>query len=337
VADRERDKTLHDPVRTRLGVGEGARAAEEDLKDTVVLERYVIESKLGAGAMGTVWRGSDLKTRRGVAIKIMHVHLGREPTMLARFHREARAAARLRHENLAGVLDVGVHGRSPAMVLELATGPSLREVMDDALSPARIASLVGGILHGLDHAHKAGIIHRDLKPENVIVENRQDGGDRPRIVDFGIAAFADPEDTFANVKLTGTGVVIGTPMYMAPEQALGEPLDHRVDLFALGVAMYEMLAGKPPFDGTVHQIVMKNIRHDPAPIEQADPLLDRFARKLMARELPKRFASAHAALDVLALLEEDRGEAGLALGVIDVAKALSVIGLPEPPEPSEPG
>jgi len=328
----DRDKTQHDPVRTRLGVVETPRGAEQDLSEAVVLDRYLVQAKLGEGAMGVVYRGSDIQTHRGVAIKVMHRHLGNEPTMVARFRREAKAAARLRHENVVGVLDAGAHQGSPVMVQELAVGPTLRDVMDERIPLPRVKQLIAAILRGLDHAHAAKLVHRDLKPENVIVEQREDGTEVPRIVDFGIAALVDPDDTIGGPKLTGTGVVIGTPMYMAPEQAMGEPIDHRIDLFALGVVMYEMLAGQPPFDGTVHQIVLANIKKDPPPIANTDPLVEHFARKLMARDLTKRFASAHAALEMLELIDRDPRSAALELGRTDTEKAAALIGLPEPPK-----
>jgi len=329
VADRD-SKTILDPKRTRLGVGDGKAGVEQDLIGQVVLDRYTVEARLGAGAMGVVYRGKDIQLGRGVAIKVMRAHLGDEPVMVGRFRREARVAARLAHENVVGVLDAGAHGRAPVMVLELATGPSLRELMDDQpLPPARIHALLGGVLHGLDHAHGAGLIHRDLKPENVIVEQR---GERevPRIVDFGIAALVDPGDELAGARLTGSGVVVGTPLYMPPEQARGEKLDQRVDVFALGVVLYEMLAGHPPFSGSVHEVVMANIQRDPPPLAGVDPLLDRLARRMMARDLRRRVASARDALELLALIASDPDAAAVALGQLDVAKASALIGLPDP-------
>ena len=329
MADRD-SKTILDPKRTRLGVGDGKAGVEQDLIGQVVLDRYTVEARLGAGAMGVVYRGKDIQLGRGVAIKVMRAHLGDEPVMVGRFRREARVAARMQHENVVGVLDAGAHGRSPVMVLELATGPSLREVMDDGLlAPARIFRLLGGVLHGLEHAHAAGLIHRDLKPENVIVEQRGDV-EVPRIVDFGIAALVDPGDELAGARLTGTGVVVGTPLYMPPEQARGEKLDQRVDLFALGVVLYEMLAGKPPFDGTVHEVVLANIQRDPPAIEGADPILERFARKMMAKKRDDRVASARAAIELLALIESDPAAAAAELGHTDVAKASAIIALPDP-------
>jgi serine/threonine-protein kinase len=267
----------------------------------VVLERYVIEANLGKGAMGTVYRGSHVKLKRPVAIKILHGHLGRDRTMLARFDREAKAAARLHHPNVVGVLDVGeTAAGEPLMVMEFAKGESLVAVMGAPLAPARIVALVTALLRGLEHAHAAGLVHRDLKPDNVIVEV-VDGVEVPRIIDFGIAAILHgDETTLDGERLTALGMMIGTPRYMAPEQALGTAVDHRVDLFALGVMTYEMLAGRPPFTGTTMEVVMANIHEDPPPIAgPIDARLEAFARRLMTRDLDQRVASAR---DALALL-----------------------------------
>jgi serine/threonine protein kinase len=334
--DDQRRKRSRDP-RTILGIVEKKRKAAANLVGKIVLDRYLIESKLGKGAMGTVYRGKDVKLRRDVAIKVLHDHLVHEPTMMARFRREAMVAARLQHENVVGVLDVGEFEGTQLMVLEFARGPSLHDIMSGPLPRDRIVRLVSSLLHGLDHAHAAGLVHRDLKPDNVIVDTSPNGSEVPRIVDFGIAVLRTPDGSADGEKLTAEGVVIGTPMYMAPEQAKGDEVDHRADLFALGVIMYEMLAGAPPFTGTSMEIALASINEDPPPIAArapgvvADPLLELYARKLMARKLTDRFANAHVALEVIDLVDRDREAAALALGKIDLAKAIAVISLPEPP------
>ena len=334
-SDDDADGTVVDIKRTELGVGKSARREPPALAGKTVLGRYRIEALLGKGAMGTVFRGVDEKLEREVAIKVMHDHLGAEPTMLARFQREAKAAGRLQHPNLVSVLDVGATPEGlQVMVLELARGPALADLMTKPLPRAQIIHLVRQLLSGLAHAHEAGLIHRDLKPANVLVEHAAGGTEIARIVDFGIAVLRDPDDTVAGGKLTSTGQVLGTPVYMAPEQATGDAIEHRIDLFALGVIVYEMLAGAWPFDGNAIEIALANISKDPPPVavrspgSDPDPLLERFARKLMARQLDKRFSSAHAALDVLELLETDPQAAALALGMIDVSKSLGTITLP---------
>lgn len=157
---------------------------------------------------------------------------------------------------------------------------------------ARSLDDVRQILEGLAHAHAAGLIHRDLKRGNILV----DENDVPRFVDFGIAVLASPDDSVAGRRLTETNIVIGTPFYMSPEQARAKDIDQRTDLFSLGVIMYELLAGMPPFTGTTVDVALANTLREPPSIYQragleVDPLLEAFARKLMARSLDARFAS----------------------------------------------
>jgi serine/threonine-protein kinase len=332
------DDTLRDGKRTLLGVGGlSTPHADDDLIGKLVIGRYVVEERIGQGAFGAVYRGYHGKLKRPVAIKVLHPHLIHEPRVLERFRREAQLAARLAHANVAGVLDVGetLDGRQ-LMVLELAVGRPLSELLGEPLPGPRVIGLVRQILLGLEHAHAQGIVHRDLKPDNIIVEQRPDGAELARIVDFGIAVLSDPDDSFGAGRLTATGQMIGTPLYMAPEQAKLEEVDHRADLFALGVIVYQMLAGTTPFMGSAVEVAIANMSRDPPPIKEraavdADPLLERFARKLMAREADRRFPTARAALAALELVETDPAAAGLALGITDLDKALGVVSLPPPP------
>ena len=288
----------------------------------VVEERYRVESALGEGAMGAVYRARHVKVGRTVAIKVLHDHLVQADGMVERFEREAKIAARLKHPNLVAVIDLGVtpDGKK-CMVLEFAPGRCLAELVTRPTPRDHAIDMTRQLLRGLDHAHGLGLVHRDLKPENILVEQHADGRVTPRIVDFGIAVLRDADETTTEGRrLTTNGLVIGTPMYMAPEQARGEAIDHRADLFALGVIVYELLAGKPPFEGSGLEIMMLNMMQDPPSIATrtglgVDALLEAFARKLMARERDGRFASAQAALHVLALIETDRDAAARALGV----------------------
>jgi len=330
---------VDDSTRTKLGVGDVKQKPIPELVGKTVLGRYRVEAVLGAGAMGTVFRGQDQQLARSVAIKVLHAHLVDQPNMLARFQREAKVAARLQHPNLISVLDVGeTDDGQPVIVLELAKGPSLADMLKRPLEPARITHLLRQLLSGLDHAHAAALIHRDLKPANIMVETSESGEEIPRIVDFGIAVLRDPDETVAGGKLTTTGQVLGTPLYMAPEQAKGDAIDHRIDLFALGVIVYEMLSGKWPFDGSAIEIALANIGKDPPPVAErapgvvADPLLERFARKLMARKLAQRFQTARDALEMLDLIAQDRAAAALALGIMNVRRALDLVSLPAPPK-----
>jgi serine/threonine-protein kinase len=272
----------------------------------VVEDRYRIEAQLGSGGMGSVYRARHVKVGREVAIKVLHDHLLADPTMVERFQREAAVAARLSHRNVISVIDVGeTPSKQKLMVLELARGQCLIDIVSaGALAGPRVINLVSQLLAGLEHAHGHGLVHRDLKPENVIVEIDENGVEVPKIVDFGIAMLRDGGEK----RLTTAGTVLGTPQYMAPEHAQGRDVDPRCDLFSLGVMAYEMLAGRSPFDGTGVELAIANITQDPPAILErsgaiVDPLLEAFARRLMARRLADRFQSARAALDVLELIE----------------------------------
>lgn len=312
-----------DAKRTKLGFGELKRKTPpNELVGNVVLDRYRVDAEIGHGAMGVVYRGKHVKLERPVAIKVMHDHLVHERTLVERFRREAQLAGRLRHANVVAVIDVGeLPDKRQVMVMELASGQSLADLMEAPLPRERMTRLLAQLLKGLDHAHGEGLVHRDLKPENVIVE----AGDVARIVDFGIAVLREPEDD--DERLTASGVIIGTPLYMAPEQAKGEDIDHRADLYALGVIVYELLAGKPPFVGTAMEVALAKINQELPAIPGAARLWEAFMRKLAARHRDKRFASAHDALTVLELLDRDPLAAGTALGVIDVERALRTISL----------
>jgi serine/threonine-protein kinase len=302
-----------------------------------VLDSYVVEEELGRGAMGTVYRGRHAKLKRLVAIKVMHDHLTGEPVLLERFRREGLLASKLNHVNVVSVLDVGeTPDGKPVMVMEYAKGTSLADAMKTALPVDRMLRLLVQILRGLDHAHGMGLIHRDLKPDNVILTGEV-GDEIARIVDFGIAVLRVPDESVEGGRLTASGMIVGTPQYMSPEQAKAERSDHRADLYALGVVMYEMIAGITPFDGTAMEVALLKIDRDPppfavrAPHVVVDRVLEAYMRLLLARDPAARFASAKIALDVLELYERDRLAAAAKLGVIDVDQALALISLPPPP------
>ena len=314
--------------RTKLGIGDHhpkRTSPPNELVGQVILDRYAVEAELGHGAMGVVYRGRHTKLAREVAIKVMHDHLVHERTLVERFRREAQVAGRLHHPNVVGVIDVGeLPDKRQVMVMELARGESLADLMERPMTRSRLVKLVGQLLQGLDHAHAAGLVHRDLKPENVIVEE----GDIPRIVDFGIAVLREPEQN--TERLTDTGMIVGTPLYMAPEQAKDEHVDHRADLYALGVIMYEVMVGAPPFSGSPLDVALAKIREELPPlphVPEGTQLLDMFMRKLAARDRDRRFASAHEALTTLALIDSDPKAASIALGIMDVALALDTIKL----------
>jgi eukaryotic-like serine/threonine-protein kinase len=290
----------------------------------VLGSRYQIELKIGEGAMGTVYRAKHVKVGRPFAVKILHPRLLEDDKVLQRFEREAELAGRLRHPNVIGVVDVGeTTDGMRYMVMDFAEGPDLATLLNEApFTPQRIIHITRQLLEGLYHAHEQGLIHRDFKPENVIIEKDTHGHEVPRIVDFGIAILREGGDSTSGPgRLTTNGLVLGTPHYMAPEQAVADPIDHRIDLFALGIIIYEMLSGKLPFDGSGAEVARANLLLDPPPISErvpylaVDPLLEAFARHLMAKKRDKRPATAKVARDLLNLIESNRLEAAAALGV----------------------
>jgi serine/threonine-protein kinase len=306
-----------------------------DLVGSLVLETYVVEEEVGSGAMGTVYRGRHTRLRRHVAIKVMHDHLLGEPTLRERFRREGLVASKLGHANVVSVLDVGeLADGKPVMIMEYAKGTSLADELNGPVPVPRMIALLTQILRGLDHAHGVGLVHRDLKPDNVILTTGDGGELVARIVDFGIAVLRGGDDEGPGGRLTGTGMIIGTPAYMAPEQAKAEPVDHRADLYAVGVIMYEMLAGITPFDGTAMEVAIAKTEKDPPPIAQrvpgiaVDRVLETFMRHLLVRDPARRAQTAAVAAQWLELYERDRLLAARELGVIDVERALAVISLP---------
>ncbi len=284
----------------------------DDLLGEILQQRYVIEAVIARGGMGTVYRARHLGVGRRIAIKVLHDHLVADPEMLARFEREAAITARLHHENLVDVIAIGeLPDHRRYIVLELARGEPLTAILErGALPRARMIELLGQILRGLDHAHGACLIHRDLKPDNIVVEAAAPGrSECARIVDFGIALLRDADDSLASARLTATGVIMGTPQYMAPEQALGHALDPRTDLFALGVIAYQMATGMLPFDATGIEAALANVAR-PAPSfaarggQLADPLIEGFVQRLLARRRDDRFADAREALAALAVIAQ---------------------------------
>jgi serine/threonine-protein kinase len=281
---------------------------------TVVGDRYRIVSQLGAGGMGAVYVAEHVHMRKKLALKVLHAEMSSSPEVLARFEREAMAAAHIDHPNVAAATDFG---RTPDgaffLVLELVEGKSLRDIVEEGPLPeARALSITRQIASALARAHELGIVHRDLKPENVIVTQR-DEGDFAKVLDFGIAKVR-VEDLAGGPPsgqvLTQLGTVFGTPEYMAPEQAMGQPVDARADLYALGVMLYEMLSGVRPFaDDNPVRLLMMHVSDAPPPLEshppaaQTSPAVREVVARLLAKKPEDRYASARellAAIDATA-------------------------------------
>jgi eukaryotic-like serine/threonine-protein kinase len=228
------------------------------------LGRFEILGQLGAGGMGDVYRAHDPQLVRDVAIKTLPSALSIDPDRLRRFEREARATARLNHPNILAVHDVGVHEGIPFIVTELLEGETLRHHMNGRpLPPRKAVDCAIQVASGLAAGHDRGVVHRDIKPDNLFVT--RDG--RIKILDFGLAKMIDPTSGEATVTLDGAPLapVLGTAIYMSPEQARGLRIDHRSDIFSLGIVLYEMLAGYAPFRRASTPETLSAILHDEPP------------------------------------------------------------------------
>jgi serine/threonine protein kinase/tetratricopeptide (TPR) repeat protein len=216
----------------------------------VVDGRYRLEATLGRGGMGLVFRATHVGLRRQVAVKILHPSLAASPDVRNRFEREALAVGKVDHPNCVATYDVGrLADGSLYLAMELLEGRSLADVLEQEgqLAPGRALHILAHILRGLGSIHAAGLIHRDIKPENIFLIRQGDDEDFAKILDFGIAKPMSGELSDDGVRLTQAGMAFGTPIYMAPEQALGNKMDGRADLYAAAVMGYEMLCGQPPF------------------------------------------------------------------------------------------
>lgn len=268
------------------------------LEDKALDDRYRLKKILGIGGMGAVYEGEHTAIGNRVAVKVLFVH-GRKKETLLRFRREAQAAGTIGHPNIVRVHDLGLSSEGiPYLVMDYVEGDSLAAILarDAPLDSGRAVHLVEQILLALEAAHEHGIIHRDVKPENVMVERDSEGREIAKVLDFGISKV---RPTGAETQgLTQTGVVLGTPLFMAPEQARGEPdLDHRLDLYAVGTMLYIMLSGKAPFTAdNYNQLLIKIVTEPPPPVTffnaEADPHLSNVVDKAMARDREERFGSA---------------------------------------------
>ncbi len=270
------------------------------LVGNVLAGRYRLDELIGEGGMGAVFRAHHVFNKQDVAIKILHPDRAKDPAIARRFEREARSASLLSHPNCIEVAEFGVAEDDLLfMVMELLDGTELQNVFRGALPPGRATELILQIVAGLSHAHDHGVIHRDLKPQNIFVTRKDDGEEVLKLFDFGIAKLTGPEGA-GEVK-TQTGLIFGTPLYMSPEQALGMEIDARSDLYAVGVLLYEMLAGKVPFqsDDPVALIRMQ-VSADPPPLpDRVPPQLAAIVMRLLAKRREDRFPDARTVRKVL--------------------------------------
>ncbi|WP_433331148.1 Stk1 family PASTA domain-containing Ser/Thr kinase [Spirillospora sp. CA-294931] len=257
--------------------------------------RYELDTVIGRGGMAEVYRARDRRLDRVVAVKTLRSDLARDPTFQARFRREAQSAASLNHPSVIAVYDTGedmINDTSiPYIVMEYVDGSTLRDLLREnrALLPDKALEITDGILRALDYSHRGGIVHRDIKPANVMLTR----GHEVKVMDFGIArAMADSAAT-----MTQTAQVIGTAQYLSPEQARGERVDPRSDIYSTGCVLYELLTGKPPFTGdSPVAIAYQHVREEPVPPSGVDPEIPQWADaivlKAMAKDADHRYQNA---------------------------------------------
>jgi predicted ATPase/serine/threonine protein kinase len=277
-------------------------AAASPVEGTVVDDKYRIEGLLGSGGMGTVYRARHVQLERPVALKVLRSELLAEPSMAERFRREAVAVARLRHPNIVTVHDYGLApGIGAYLVLELLEGRLLRDELTEhrRLDTPTTLAILGQVCAAVEAAHRAGVVHRDLKPDNVFLERRATGrgseANAPlaKVLDFGLAKL---EEVFRSSqgRLTLANAVVGTPLYMSPEQCQGEDVDARSDVYALGCMAYEMLTGRPPFTApSVAALVYKHIDEAPARPSRLAPEIAPAVEEALLRALAKRPTDRH--------------------------------------------
>ncbi|NEN77518.1 protein kinase domain-containing protein [Nocardioides zeae] len=292
----------------------------------VIDGRYELVRVLGRGGMAVVLEARDLLLERSVAVKVLS-DVDDDERAHERFVAEARLLARLHHPRLVTVLDAGTVDGRPHIVMELVPGSDLAAVLREGpLPPDRVARLGAEVAEALAHAHAAGIVHRDVKPGNVLVE---DSG-HVRLADFGIARLAE-----ATTRHTRTGTVIGSPVYLAPEQVAGETVTTATDLYSLGLLLLEALTGEPPFTGTQVEVAMARLANGPTLPPTLPPGWAALLRDLTAREPAQRPAAAAAEARLLALATDDPAGA-TATAVLPVADLPSPASL-APPLPPHPG
>jgi hypothetical protein len=277
-----------------------ALAAGDSLIGETLGGKYRVLQQIGRGGMGVVYEAEHLGLGKRVAIKLMLEKYTGDTEAVARFHREAFAAGRIGNPHIIEIFDMGKapDGRS-FVVMELLSGFPLAKVleMSGALPPWRAVQIMRQVLRAVEAAHAKGIIHRDLKPDNIFLIRQGDDQDFVKLLDFGISKVLNVEEQVAITTLTTTGVVMGTPLYMAPEQALGNRVDRHADIYACGVILYEMLAGRPPFDGpTYAALVGKLLTAAPPPLGELRPGLPaslvRAVHRALEKEPGDRFDSA---------------------------------------------
>lgn len=287
-------------------------AETQDLRgfvNLVIGERYITQNLIGEGGWSIVYRAFDRVLHRDVAIKLMHRPLAANAENLARFEREARTASTLNHPNIAGIHDYGVLPTGqPYIVMELLRGETLAELIEKKAITSEIEALeiVCQVASALSHAHQKGILHRDVKPSNILILSDDSGisiGKRQvKLLDFGLAKCMENDKIST---LTDSGVLLGTPSYMSPEQCRRTKVDHRTDIYSLGCTMYELLSGVKPFQGGAADCMHAHLLEEPALMRKhcgqirLTPAVEKIVRRAMAKSPEKRFKNTEELLQAM--------------------------------------
>ncbi len=293
----------------------------------VIADRYKVVARLGEGGMGVVYSVEHTHMRKLFALKVLHRELLRMPEVVARFEREAVLAGSINHANVAAATDFGkLPDGSFFLILELVVGKGLRDLLAEGPLPiTRALPIMRGMTAGVAAAHAKGIVHRDLKPDNVMLVGRDDNPDFVKVLDFGIAKgdavneVRSAEEGAAAQPLTKIGAVMGTPDYMSPEQALGKTVDHRSDLYSLGVIFFELCTGAPPFRGEALQVLQKHLMVEAPPVPPelvagVNVPIAAIVAKLLAKEPADRYQTA---AEVLAAIDGVSPRAPVVVAVRD--------------------
>ncbi|MFL5582801.1 MAG: protein kinase domain-containing protein [Gemmatimonadaceae bacterium] len=275
-----------------------AQGAGNDLVGTVVAERYEVLKKLGEGGMGQVYLAQHIRIKRKSALKIMHPSMVHDPDAISRFYREAENASKISHQNVAAIYDFGETSDGLIyLAMEFVEGQPLTNLIETAgpLPARRAAEITRQAAEALGVAHDMGIVHRDLKPDNIMIARNRDGSDCVKVVDFGIAKVADNEAQ----KVTKTGLVVGTPEYMSPEQLAGDKLDGRSDIYSLALVAFNMFTGKLPFPSeTVQESMIMRLTDRPRRLGEMKPdvawppELEAVMERALARDSHHRYQRA---------------------------------------------
>lgn len=275
------------------------------------LERYRIESVLGSGGMATVYLGRHIFLDQLYAVKVLHGQIATDPSLARRFQREAKALGQIRHPNVVSVVDFGRSQNGLLfMVMELLQGETLADKLkrEGPFSLKTIAEITLDLASGLQAAHREGFIHRDLKPANIMLCEAPGGRQTAKLMDFGLVRVLDNADLPSNTQLTQQGHFFGTPAYMAPEQILGEDITEAADLYALGIVLYQLIEGKPPFEGDLKTLSYRQVNELPRPPRLPYEGLSELALWMLHKDPRQRPASAERVIEALARLRLTEAE-----------------------------